>query len=333
MSEVYEIIFNRENSYSVFLGIWERKEHTIRNLGQPEIEYNINAFSDICDAIIETKYYACCDKSLLKSNFHLESKRINLKLGSYYPRIYRPIHEAYSNEFYALDWNSDNRSIANKLRKDFELRKKTDNKLPYDKKHLINSVEQLSSLIQMLHRIFRTVHPCSLNFDTFGFEIRNLIILSCTEFESQITGILRENEIESISRNYTTKDYVKLKDILFLKSYSVEFRFYPELPAFSPFHDWSIENPTTSLDWYDYYNMIKHDRESNFEKASLKVLLNSISACFIILIAQYGQNDIIDEVTSRFWKIVKPGMLGLTYEYEYIHPRKNEPWEKINLTI
>ncbi len=332
MNGVYEISIDIKSN-KCFLGIWERKENVIRNLGQPDLEYKIDSADDICEAIIATNYYPCCDKSILKTDFQLESIKVNVKVGYYFPRIFKPTHTAYENEFHILEWTSDNRGIAKELREAFRDKNKTRLELPHDKVHLINSVEQLKTLIEMLNRILRTIHPCTKNLNSFGFETRNLILLTCTEFESQISGILRENNIKSITGNYTTKDYVKLKDELFLKSYSVKFTKYPELPEFRPFQDWSEEKPTASLSWYECYNKIKHDNEYNFEKASLNTLLNSISACFIILIAQYGENEEIKEITSRFWKITSTNMLGMVYKYEYISPQKNLQWKKMNLNI
>jgi len=207
-------------------------------------------------------------------------------------------------------------------------------RLPINNSHLLRSLEQLSSLVEMLKNIFRTVYPSSKNEDSYGFDIRNLIILTCTEFEVQIKGILKENNIPSINKNnqYTTKDYVNLMNELKLSSYEVSFSYYPELQPIKPFEFWEVSKPTKSLFWYDSYNRIKHDRESSFHESTLKVLINSISACFIILLAQYGERKEIKEITSSFWNITKKPMWHLWNEM-YTIPYCKEKWKIRQLEI
>jgi hypothetical protein len=43
MNGVYEISIDIKNSNNWFLGIWERNENIIRNLGQPNVEYKIDS--------------------------------------------------------------------------------------------------------------------------------------------------------------------------------------------------------------------------------------------------------------------------------------------------
>lgn len=57
-----------------------------------------------------------------------------------------------------------------------------------------------------------------------------------------------------------------------------------------PFKNWKSDNPTKSLDWYNRYNAVKHDRETEFPKATIQSLLEAISALFLLIYAQYGTN-------------------------------------------
>ena len=109
------------------------------------------------------------------------------------------------------------------------------NGLPYDENHLIKSLEQLSTLIDSANKIFRTVFPSIENQNAFGFDIRNILILSCTEFETQFVGILNANNITPQNKYPNTNDYVKLKNILKLSDYEIKFNLYPDLPTYSPF--------------------------------------------------------------------------------------------------
>lgn len=64
--------------------------------------------------------------------------------------------------------------------------------------------------------------------------------------------------------------------------------------------------PTQSLQWYDDYNKIKHDRELNFNRANMENALTSIVSYAILLLAQYGaDNTIWKEHMHRFFSINK----------------------------
>jgi hypothetical protein len=63
---------------------------------------------------------------------------------------------------------------------------------------------------------------------------------------------------------------VNLKAAMRLDEYGVEFPSYPRLPPISPFAGWgSSDKPTQALAWYDAYNAVKHNREAEFERATL----------------------------------------------------------------
>ena len=153
---------------------------------------------------------------------------------------------------------------------------------------------QLEILFDGLIRIFRFVEPERDNLDVFGLEIRNLLILSCTELEAQFRGILKANNYNFQIKRSTgeiqasTKDYVKLLLHMRLIEFEIDFPLYPSLSGRRPFEGWDKDNPTKSLDWYDSYNATKHDRETNLRVASLTHAVDAISACIVIFAAQYG---------------------------------------------
>lgn len=306
MSELYEIFLEGKNINDTYLNIWEKEGNVIRDVSSETFEYELPSDEDLLQGIVNSNRHICFDEKFNEENFKPYSQKLSQERGFYYPRIYKPIYCGTLNEYHILSSRDyDNRTkyeeyILVKDHKDDYF-----GRLPINTSHLLRSLEQLSSLVEMLKQIFRTVYPSPRNEGSYGFDIRNLIILACTEFEVQIKGILKENNIRSISKRYTTKDYVKLMKELKLTSYSVSFSYYPELKPIKPFELWEVSNPTKSLFWYDSYNRIKHDRESAFEESSLNVLINSISVCFIILLAQYGERKEIKEITSGFWNIVE----------------------------
>ena len=160
-----------------------------------------------------------------------------------------------------------------------------------------NSMASAEILIKEIKKIFKTIQPHPENMNSYGLTIRNLLLLSCMEVETSFIGILKANEYQK--DRYNTKDYVKLLPILKLNEYSVEWLEYPDIEIQKPFENWNVDNPTTSLDWYDNYNATKHNREENLKKASLKTLIKSISAMIIMLNVQFGINAKIDGITVK----------------------------------
>jgi len=146
---------------------------------------------------------------------------------------------------------------------------------------------QLNTLTRQLARICQTVHPTEQTFSTFGHEIRNLLILACTEVEAHWRGVLVANGVTK--DRYSTKDYVALRDAMKLDEFAVTFPNYPWLAALKPYEAWgSTDSPTRDLKWYDAYNAVKHSRETEFQQANLRRVFEVVSACVIMIVAQFG---------------------------------------------
>jgi|GEM_PF-6901238 len=143
------------------------------------------------------------------------------KPGAFYPRIYRPIIKEEQGISFAYDIRNELEKLKNELLEFSEY-------YPHDEKKQLLSITQLAILKEMLLDIFNVLHPSSANLKSFGPTIKNLLILSCIEVETQLKGILKVNE-HTTKSNYTTKDYFKLKQVLRLDKYDVQFPFYPEL--------------------------------------------------------------------------------------------------------
>jgi len=140
-------------------------------------------------------------------------------------------------------------------------------------------------LIGHLEHICRVVHPEGENLKSFGHEIRNVLILACTEVKMHWKSVLEANGESGES----TKDYVKLAKAMRLADYEVDFTYYPWFQALKPFEKWgSSSNTTQDIEWYDAYNGVKHNRDSNFSRGTLQRAFEAIATCFIMLCAQYG---------------------------------------------
>ncbi|AVC45529.1 MULTISPECIES: hypothetical protein [Rhizobium] len=144
---------------------------------------------------------------------------------------------------------------------------------------------QARALTHHLDRICQTVHPHTETLGVYGHEIRNLLILAATEVEAHWRGVLVANGRSGQKLN--TNDYVRLLPVMRLDQYAVGFRPYPWLTPIRPFAGWNSQDPTKTLPWYDAYNRVKHDRETQFSDARLEHTFNAVAACVIMLAAQY----------------------------------------------
>lgn len=162
---------------------------------------------------------------------------------------------------------------------------------------------QLMVLTQQLERICQTVQPVEATFATFGHDIRNLLILACTEVESHWRGVLKANG--TVKDRYTTVDYLSLRLAFKLDEFAIEFPKYPWLAPLAPFAGWgSTGKPTQDLKWYDAYNAVKHDRETEFERATLRHAFEAVSACVIMIAAQFGMPGLGHETqTTAFFHL------------------------------
>jgi hypothetical protein len=215
----------------------------------------------------------------------LELRKLENSFGDFYPRIYRPFFQ-YSNVKF---------SVQDKLN---WLEGLIHEEIAYDpnlNKGIVNSINQLNILTENLKEIFDIVRPVESNLNVYGDKIKNLLVLACVEVESQFKLILAANNYAR-KKNYSTKDYIKLKKILKLENYYVSLPFYPEFRSFSPFEHWDSQvGATKSLDWYNSYNAVKHNSEEEINRATLEMALQAISAFAILIVAQFGNSPM-------YWK-------------------------------
>jgi hypothetical protein len=194
----------------------------------------------------------------------LRLEKLDLKPGNYFARMARPVIGGDRTSVY---WGQNDEANA-----------------------IAISAEQLLILISTLSNICRTIHPEAANLDTYGHETRNLLIIAATEVEAQMRGVLKGNGYTGRKGDsrFTTDDYVKLLAAMRLDGYAVRFASYPWLNQFKPFLGWKASRATKSLPWYDAYNGVKHDRESQFARAKLSFAFDAVAAAFAMFAAQYG---------------------------------------------
>jgi hypothetical protein len=153
-----------------------------------------------------------------------------------------------------------------------------------------SAVGAVSGLTRRMGELFRYIEPSvGSNLHAFGHEPRQLLVLATTEVESSYRAILRANGYKG--HGDATKDFVKLAAPLRLGERSLRPALHPDLPEIAPFRDWDVSRPTQSLEWYDAYNAVKHDRESNFHRATVLNAVTAVAAAYVLVWAQFGQAD------------------------------------------
>jgi hypothetical protein len=190
--------------------------------------------------------------------------QLDLPPGRFHPRMARPFHIEPGDETLSYPGEVADRSAIAKSR------------------------GQVAVLSRALDELCQTVHPEGQNLEVYGHDIRNLLILACTEVEAQWRGVLQANGV--VLERPNTADYVRLCKPMRLTEYAVSLAAFPWLEPLAPFRVWDARgNPTKDLAWYQAYNDTKHDRDGRFDQATLRHALDAVCALVIMTVAQYGR--------------------------------------------
>ena len=135
-----------------------------------------------------------------------------------------------------------------------------------------------------LLRLFEYVEPTDNNIRTYSHRTYELLLRAATEFETNCKRILDGNGYRC-SGNPNITDYFKINTSSRLGDYAVSLLVWYPKKALKPFHDWNTG--THVLPWYQSYNLVKHDRNKNFQEASLENVLNAITGLYVILFSQF----------------------------------------------
>jgi hypothetical protein len=110
-----------------------------------------------------------------------------------------------------------------------------------------------------------------------------------------------------------------------LDEYAVTFPNYPWLAAFKPYGGWNTDNPTCSLGWYDAYNAVKHDRQTQFGRATLRRVFEAISACVVMMAAQFGSDEGLGQGSDLRSSFHLSGIPDWPFSQYYIPPFGKQP--------
>lgn len=189
---------------------------------------------------------------------------------------------------------------------------------------------RMNALTHRLERICQTVHPAADRIDKiYGNDIADLLTSACMEFESQCRGVLAANDYappdkggdtnkrRKSTKGWNTNDYVQLLAPLKLAEYAIGFIAFPWLDPEKPFGAWKPDRATKTLTWYEAYHDVKHDRDKNFSKGTLAHAFRAVSACAVMMLAQYGERSVGSEL-RRFFLLSAP--LEWSWTERYFQP-------------
>jgi len=137
-------------------------------------------------------------------------------------------------------------------------------------------------LIDDLKEICAFVEPTDANLNAFSHRIYEIFLRACTEFESASKQALVSINYSKPVNNMDIYDYRTLEQHLKLEQFEVGLLFWQPIPCYvRPFLSWSTTQPP--LSWYTDYNMVKHNRNTEFSRANLDNLRLAISGLFALL--------------------------------------------------
>jgi hypothetical protein len=123
----------------------------------------------------------------------------------------------------------------------------------------------------------RYVHFHPDNFSTYSTEFTRILLAAASEFDTVAKRLCREidpeREIRSSIGTYreiVTSKYPRFPEVeIHVPRYQI---------TFTPWEEWSKdENPG----WWNAYNAVKHERDKEFNRATLRASLESISGLLI----------------------------------------------------
>ncbi|MES1178947.1 MAG: hypothetical protein ABUL62_31820 [Myxococcales bacterium] len=184
--------------------------------------------------------------------------------------------------------------------------------------------------------VCRHVEVDQRNNKTFSQELRQLLMLACTEVEAGCKAVLRANGF-SKKGHWNMWDYRKLARPMRLSEYTVQFAMYPSYPPIRPFGAW--RSGARNLPWYTAYNAVKHDREEALSKATFGNVVSALAGALVITVAQFGPDAV--GFSSRFgslplysddpeFRLFEFGSLPTWKARElYVPPHNGQEWKPL----
>lgn len=158
-----------------------------------------------------------------------------------------------------------------------------------------------------LHEVLEFVEPVEANRNTFSHRIYSLLLRACTDFESLSKDLLIGSGCTKSPDAMNVLDYRSLEKDLYLEEVEVDFLpWRPQPLRTTPYANWTTAEPP--LSWYKAYNTVKHNRDVQFSKASLGVLVEAGAGLFALVakVSEFRWGDFcswrMDNGKYEFWR-------------------------------
>lgn len=158
-------------------------------------------------------------------------------------------------------------------------------------------------IIKDLKVLFEYIEPCEENLKTFSHRTYELLLRAATEFETNCKAILSANGYQKLNGRLNITDYYKIENSSKLSEYSVKLYGWRNSDKILTPFIWKLSNNNHTLDWYQHYNAVKHDRFKNFSKASLINVINAVAGLVITLYSQFSIHAFSSYAPGTFFTI------------------------------
>lgn len=136
------------------------------------------------------------------------------------------------------------------------------------------------------------IEPADTNESCYSHRIHELLLRTCVEVEANCKAILVENGYsKKAAKDLNMTDYRLVQHSHRLSEYKVR------VPSWRgnnsvrhPFDAWS-HSPPKQLSWYADYNATKHDRHSEFSRATFGALVDALCGLAALMYGQFLNED------------------------------------------
>ncbi|WP_264773953.1 hypothetical protein [Coxiella burnetii] len=164
--------------------------------------------------------------------------------------------------------------------------------LEIDEYEHMSTKQALKILVSKLDELFLYLEPSEYGLVSYSHKTRELLISACTEIENIWHQYILITNTKPKKKKYTTNDYVKLCQPLFLNEYEIRIKPYKNVKPIRPFYGWNTDKQTQSLDWYNAYNKTKHDRVKYFSEATLSNCIYAVAGNIVLFCVRYGPHNL-----------------------------------------
>lgn len=154
-------------------------------------------------------------------------------------------------------------------------------------------------LEQDLFKLLQYIEPTDRHKKVFSLKTYELLLRAATEFETNCKKILVSNNYKNCRNrskrlNWNMDDYRKIEKATKLSKYNIKLNIWnsggglSNSKIFKPLASWATRSK--KVNWYNEYNIVKHDRSNKFSEAKLINVINAVGSVWAILHAQFGHH-------------------------------------------